>query len=82
MSDLIAIGYPDETTAEAAADQVVAGVHVVIAFGVPDDHGDRIGLDDEVFGELACLVGGRLGGGLVGVSDRDQVRHCVLFLGS
>jgi len=63
-----------------AADQVVAGVHVVIAGFVPHDHGDRIRLDDEVPGKLPCLVGGGLGGGLVGVSDRDQVRHGVLFL--
>jgi hypothetical protein len=40
---------------------------------------DRIGLDDEVLGELPRLGSGGLGGGLVGISDRDQISHGAHF---
>ena len=51
------------------------GMHVIAAVGVPDDYRDRVGLDNQVLGQLPRLVGGGLGGGLVGLSDRDQVCH-------
>ena len=71
---------PEHAPARPGTDRVVAGVHVVLALVVADDHGDRVRLDDEVLGQPPRLVGRRLGGRLVGVSDRNQVRHGVSYL--
>jgi hypothetical protein len=53
----------------------MVGVDVVTAVFVPHDHRDRVGLDDQVPGQLACLVGRGIRGRLIRVSDGDQVGH-------
>jgi hypothetical protein len=52
---------------------------VVLTVGVPHDHGDRVGLDNEVASQPASFFGGRLSCGLVWVSDRNQISHGVCF---
>jgi hypothetical protein len=43
------------------------------------DHRDRVAQDDQIPGEQARRVRGGFGGGLVGVSDDDQVSHGLPF---
>src|SRR5690348_4893838 len=66
---------PEHAPGRPAADHVVTGVRVVLAFPVPHDHRDGVGLDDQVLGQPPRLGGSLVGGGLVGVTDRDQVSH-------
>jgi hypothetical protein len=68
---------PEHAPHRSAADGVMTGVDVVLAFLVTDDHSDRIRLDDQVPRQPPRLFGGELGGGLVRVSDRDQVSHAI-----
>jgi hypothetical protein len=57
------------------ADRVMAGVDGVTAPFVPHDHRDRVGLDDQIVGQPACLAGGGLRGRLIRVPDGDQISH-------
>lgn len=58
---------------------MVSGVNVIRAIGVPDDSRDRVGLDDEIFGEPVRFGGGGVGGCDIGVPDDDQIRHGLPF---
>jgi hypothetical protein len=52
---------------------MVAGFDVVPALLVPHDRRDRVGLDDQVPGHPPGLFGRLLGGGLVGITDGNQI---------
>jgi len=68
---------PEHAPHRAAADRVMGRVDVVAAFLVPGDHGDRVGLDDQVSGEASRLVGRGGRGRLVWVTDCDQGCHAM-----
>jgi hypothetical protein len=72
---------PEHAPGRTGAHRVMAGVHVILTFGIPHDHRDGVRLDDQVTSQPACLLGGLLGGSLVGVADCDQIRHVCPLLG-
>ena len=53
----------------------MAAVDGVTAPFVPNDHRDRVRLEDQTVGQPACLAGGGLRGRLIRVPDGDQISH-------
>jgi hypothetical protein len=66
---------PEHAPGRPGADRVVTGVHVVLALLIADDDRDRVRLDDQIPGQPPCLFGRFLSGGLVRVTNRDQISH-------
>src|SRR5262249_14274202 len=70
---------PEHAPGRPGADRVMAGVDVVAAVLVADDHRDRVRLDDQVPGQPARLLGRGLRGRLILVPDGDQVSQGVFL---